>query len=106
MLLVASFEVSRFIGLLTRFLHEIFAFFVCSIYIVDGVQGMTGRFIAGTLARTLSNTHKTQRYKKYATAEVSLRKSSGKKHFQPAIWMHPRLPLHKHTYAHTHPHNT
>ena len=34
MLLVAAFDVSRHIGLLTRFLHEIFAFFVCSIYIV------------------------------------------------------------------------
>jgi hypothetical protein len=44
MMLIAAFEVSRHIKLLTRFLHEIFAFFVCSIYVVDGIMGMNGRF--------------------------------------------------------------
>ena len=44
MTLVAAFEISRFIKLLTRFLHDIFAFFVCSIYVVDGVMGVIGRF--------------------------------------------------------------
>ena len=43
MVVVAAFELSRFINLLTRFTHDIFAFFVCSIYVVDGVVGIMGR---------------------------------------------------------------
>ena len=37
MTVVAGLEMSRWIKHLTRFTHEIFAFFVCSIYIHDGV---------------------------------------------------------------------
>ena len=44
MTLIAALELSRHIKLLTRFLHDIFAFFVCSIYVVDGVMGVAGRF--------------------------------------------------------------
>ena len=39
-----AFEVSRLIAKLTRFTHDIFAFFVCSIYIYDGVTSVTQRF--------------------------------------------------------------
>ena len=46
--LAASLEASRFIGLLTRFTHEIFCFFVCSIYIVDGISDVLGRFSDST----------------------------------------------------------
>ena len=44
MIVVAAFEISRFIKLLTRFTHEIFAFFVCSIYIYDGASSVIKRF--------------------------------------------------------------
>jgi hypothetical protein len=52
MTVIAAFELSRFIKLLTRFLHDIFAFFVCSIYVVDGIAGVQGRF--GGLVPTAS----------------------------------------------------
>ena len=45
MTIVAAFEISRFIARLTRFTHEIFAFFVCSIYIEDGVSSVINRFL-------------------------------------------------------------
>jgi len=44
MILVAGLEMSRWIKHLTRFTHEIFAFFVCSIYIHDGVADVVDRF--------------------------------------------------------------
>eukprot|EP01063_Lacrimia_lanifica_P028716 TRINITY_DN4241_c0_g3_i1.p1 TRINITY_DN4241_c0_g3~~TRINITY_DN4241_c0_g3_i1.p1 ORF type:complete len:571 (+),score=203.23 TRINITY_DN4241_c0_g3_i1:61-1773(+) len=44
MILVAGFELSRWILYLTRYTHEIFAFFVCSIYIHDGIVGVTNGF--------------------------------------------------------------
>jgi hypothetical protein len=33
-----------YICLCTRFLHDIYAVFVCTIYITDGVQGINARF--------------------------------------------------------------
>ena len=45
MLIVAALEISRYIKHLTRFIHDIFAVFVCSIYIVDGFLGMINRFV-------------------------------------------------------------
>jgi hypothetical protein len=53
MFIIAVFEVSRLMTLLTRFIHDIFAFFVCTIYIVDGLSGVKAKFsddIAGTPA--------------------------------------------------------
>lgn len=44
MVAVAATELSRHIARLTAFTHEIFACFVCSIYVVDGVRGVLGRF--------------------------------------------------------------
>jgi len=44
MTLVAGFELSRWIKHLTRFTHDIFAFFVCTIYIHDGITDMIQRF--------------------------------------------------------------
>ena len=43
MLVIAGLELSRFITKLTRFSHDIFAFFVCTIYIGDGVVGVSHR---------------------------------------------------------------
>ena len=48
MTIVAAFEISRFITKLTRFTHEIFAFFVCSIYIEDGISSVINRFQVGS----------------------------------------------------------
>lgn len=47
MLMIAALELSRWIGYLTRFTHDIFAFFVCSIYIYDGVSSIIKRFTSG-----------------------------------------------------------
>mmetsp|Transcript_8185 Transcript_8185/g.15189 ORF Transcript_8185/g.15189 Transcript_8185/m.15189 type:complete len:553 (+) Transcript_8185:118-1776(+) len=44
MTVIAAFEVSRHIAMLTRFAHDVFAFFVSSIYVVDGIVGVCGRF--------------------------------------------------------------
>ena len=44
MIIVAMFEMCRYIGHLTRYTHEIFAFFVCSIYIHDGVADVVKNF--------------------------------------------------------------
>eukprot|EP00656_Telonema_subtile_P053035 TRINITY_DN7554_c0_g1_i1.p1 TRINITY_DN7554_c0_g1~~TRINITY_DN7554_c0_g1_i1.p1 ORF type:complete len:574 (+),score=136.98 TRINITY_DN7554_c0_g1_i1:245-1966(+) len=44
MTVVAGLELSRHIQTLTRFTHDIFAVFVCSIYVVDGIQGIYSRF--------------------------------------------------------------
>lgn len=44
MLLIAAFEGSNQIGLLTRFTHETFAFYVCSIYIYNGVNDVISNF--------------------------------------------------------------
>jgi len=41
---ISAFELCRYTRLLTRFTHDIFAFFVCSIYILDGVRGIFDRF--------------------------------------------------------------
>eukprot|EP01059_Diplonema_ambulator_P015316 TRINITY_DN26425_c0_g1_i1.p1 TRINITY_DN26425_c0_g1~~TRINITY_DN26425_c0_g1_i1.p1 ORF type:complete len:555 (+),score=153.62 TRINITY_DN26425_c0_g1_i1:34-1665(+) len=48
MTLVAGFEMSRWIAHLTRYTHEIFAFFVCSIYIHDGVADIVKHFHVDT----------------------------------------------------------
>ena len=47
MFIVAAFELSRWIKYLTRFTHEIFNFFVCSIYVHDGITGVLDRFTSG-----------------------------------------------------------
>merc|ERR1711998_367431 len=44
--LIAAFELSRFTRLFTRFTHEIFACFVCSVYISDGIRGIVSEFYA------------------------------------------------------------
>ncbi|KAL9180929.1 hypothetical protein ACHAXT_009734 [Thalassiosira profunda] len=44
---IAAFDLSRYIVLCTRFLHEIYAAFVCTIYIADGIQGVVERFSSG-----------------------------------------------------------
>ena len=44
MTLCAATELSRHIRRITPFTHDIFACFVCSIYVVDGVRGVFGRF--------------------------------------------------------------
>lgn len=44
MVLIAAFEGSNKIGLLTRFTHETFAFYVCSIYIYNGVNDVISNF--------------------------------------------------------------
>ena len=41
---VAAFDLSRYIVLCTRFLHDIYAVFVCTIYIADGIEGVVDRF--------------------------------------------------------------
>ena len=47
MIIVAGFEMTRWIKYLTRYTHEIFAFFVCSIYIHDGVADIVKNFHIG-----------------------------------------------------------
>ena len=42
--IIAAFELSRYIQKLTRFTHEIFACFVCSIYIVNGIPSQNFSF--------------------------------------------------------------
>ena len=42
MILIAAFNLCRFIRLASRFLHDMFAFFVCTIYIHDGIAGLIG----------------------------------------------------------------
>ena len=44
LILIAAFDLSRFIVLCTRFLHDIYAVFVCTIYITDGIMGVVERF--------------------------------------------------------------
>lgn len=44
MVLCAALELSRHIRRITPFTHDIFACFVCSIYVVDGVRDVLGRF--------------------------------------------------------------
>ena len=44
MVLIAAFEGSNKIGLLTRFTHETFACYVCSIYIYNGVNDVISNF--------------------------------------------------------------
>ena len=44
MAVCACLELSRHVRRITPFTHEIFAVFVCSIYVVDGVRGVLGRF--------------------------------------------------------------
>eukprot|EP00550_Attheya_septentrionalis_P003091 CAMPEP_0198282278 /NCGR_PEP_ID=MMETSP1449-20131203/2126_1 /TAXON_ID=420275 /ORGANISM="Attheya septentrionalis, Strain CCMP2084" /LENGTH=593 /DNA_ID=CAMNT_0043978475 /DNA_START=223 /DNA_END=2004 /DNA_ORIENTATION=+ len=43
-ILIALFDLSRYIALCTRFLHDIYAVFVCTIYITDGIIGVRQRF--------------------------------------------------------------
>lgn len=45
MVLIAAFEGSNKIGVLTRFTHETFAFYVCSIYIYNGVNDVISNFL-------------------------------------------------------------
>ena len=44
MAVCACLELSRHVIRITPFTHEIFAVFVCSLYVVDGVRGVLGRF--------------------------------------------------------------
>ena len=44
LILIAAFDLCRYIVLCTRFLHDIYAVFVCTIYITDGISGVVGRF--------------------------------------------------------------
>ena len=44
LILIASFDLCRYIVLCTRFLHDIYAVFVCTIYIADGISGVVERF--------------------------------------------------------------
>lgn len=44
LILIALFDLSRYIALCTRFLHDIYAVFVCTIYITDGIIGVRQRF--------------------------------------------------------------
>jgi len=44
LILIAMFDLSRYIALCTRFLHDIYAVFVCTIYIEDGFIGALDRF--------------------------------------------------------------
>ena len=44
LMVIAAFDLSRYIVLCTRFLHDIYAVFVCTIYISDGLIGVIERF--------------------------------------------------------------
>ncbi|CAB9506504.1 Electroneutral sodium bicarbonate exchanger 1 [Seminavis robusta] len=44
LILIAAFGWSKYIVLCTRFLHDIYAVFVCTIYISDGIIGVVERF--------------------------------------------------------------
>jgi len=44
LILIAMLDLSRYIALCTRFLHDIYAVFVCTIYIEDGFIGALDRF--------------------------------------------------------------
>ncbi len=44
MMLVAATELSRYVRHLTRFSHDIFACFVCTIYVYDGLKGLSRHF--------------------------------------------------------------
>eukprot|EP00966_Prymnesium_polylepis_P216208 5004912-Prymnesium_polylepis.1 len=51
MAVIAALELSRHISRLTPFTHDIFACFVCSIYVHDGVSDVLGRFDDSSLGR-------------------------------------------------------
>ena len=55
--LVASFEVSRLIARVTPFTHDIFACFVCSIYLHDGVADVVHRFGESDFGEALLETN-------------------------------------------------
>mmetsp|Transcript_29619 Transcript_29619/g.34070 ORF Transcript_29619/g.34070 Transcript_29619/m.34070 type:complete len:607 (-) Transcript_29619:47-1867(-) len=44
LIIIAALDLARYIALCTRFLHDIYAVFVCTIYISDGIIGMWERF--------------------------------------------------------------
>lgn len=44
LILIAAFDLCQYIVLCTRFLHDIYAVFVCTIYITDGITGVVERF--------------------------------------------------------------
>ena len=44
LILIAAFDLCQYIVLCTRFLHDIYAVFVCTIYITDGINGVVERF--------------------------------------------------------------
>ncbi|GAB5355694.1 hypothetical protein AAMO2058_000227500 [Amorphochlora amoebiformis] len=54
MTIIAATEFSRHVAMLTTFAHDVFAVFVSSIYVVDGVTGVVGRFINASSGETAS----------------------------------------------------
>ena len=57
MLLVAALGLSTKIHILTRFAHDIFAFFVCSIYVHDGVIGALDPFNEARPSASAGDSH-------------------------------------------------
>jgi hypothetical protein len=55
LLLICSFDGSYYIRHMTRFLHDLYAAFVCTIYAVDGIQGVYTHFKSHRLPSHIEN---------------------------------------------------
>mmetsp|Transcript_29668 Transcript_29668/g.62930 ORF Transcript_29668/g.62930 Transcript_29668/m.62930 type:complete len:124 (-) Transcript_29668:537-908(-) len=69
LILIASFDLCRYIVLCTRFLHDIYAVFVCTIYITDGMPESSNVFPKLTGTRLFL--HSILRYSVFHLAWVS-----------------------------------
>lgn len=71
LILIALFDLSVYISLCTRFLHDIYAVFVCTIYITDGLLGVSQRF------------HKVRLLLGLTCGDLLSQKASGESYNQP-----------------------
>lgn len=55
LLVICAFDGSYYIRHMTRFLHDLYAAFVCTIYAVDGIQGVYSHFQSHRLATHIEN---------------------------------------------------
>lgn len=55
LLLIAAMDGSYYIRHMTRFLHDLYAAFVCTIYATDGIQGVYAHFKSHRLSSHLAN---------------------------------------------------
>ena len=86
LILIAVFDLSRYIALCTRFLHDIYAVFVCTIYITDGIVGARERFDKVRNTKLFLSIFKTITYLLTLFADSLLLRSNGRRHSLLDIW--------------------